>query len=407
MPYTFEEVIQNEMIKEHRKRPQPRYPIWIEGLKVFLIFMGAACAISYAAFYAGGYKAILYTVPFYVQPWLTTYVRRRWNTVIRDALLSVVFVAWLFLAPNLATGFTAMGYVVLLTGYQIVREFSYEPEREAGTCIIAINAAFMVLVGLLMILHRQWQFISVLNILAVGYAVLFLKYRHYMTVEELIETEKAAEERSNFSEQRIKDHNNRLLWFFCGIIVLIIAAVNEVGVEEALVHIVDKAVIRVEENLNGAEKVIKPTTNATVFDKELEWFEESDEFTLARLFGYIIRWILLYWYVLAILVFILYLLKEDYVRRKEKRKYEKLEYTETKEFYRGTAPKRFRRSLAQLLDRSEENLVRRAYYKRVKGEIGKTVERSDTPIQVGEKLPDAKELTKRYNEIRYKGEKRK
>ena len=49
--------------------------------------------------------------------------------------------------------------------------------------------------------------------------------------------------------------------------------------------------------------------------------------------------------------------------------------------------------------------MRRAYYKRVKGEMGKTVERSDTPIQVGEKLPDAKELTKRYNEIRYKGEK--
>ena len=231
-----------------------------------------------------------------------------------------------------------------------------------------------------------------------------LKYRHYMTVEELIETEKAAEERSNFSEQRIKNHNNRLLWFFCGIIVLTIVAVNEVGVEETLVHIVDKAVIRVEENLNGAGKVIKPTSNDVVFDEEWEWFEESDEFTLAKLFGYIIRWILLYWYVLAIIVFVLYLLKEDYVRRKEKRKYERLEYTETKEFYRGTAPKRSLRSIVRWLDRSEENLVRRAYYKRVKGEMGKTVERSDTPMQVGEKLSDAKELTKRYNEIRYKGE---
>ena len=39
--------------------------------------------------------------------------------------------------------------------------------------------------------------------------------------------------------------------------------------------------------------------------------------------------------------------------------------------------------------------------------MGKAVDRSDTPMQVGEKLPDAKELTKRYNEIRYKGEKSK
>lgn len=407
MPYTFEEVIQNEMIKEHRKRPQPRYPIWIEGLKVFLIFMGAACAISYAAFYAGGYEAILYTVPFYVQPWLTTYVRRRWNTVIRDALLSVVFVAWLFLAPNLATGFTAMGYVVLLTGYQIIREFSYETEREAGTGVIAINAACMVLVGVLMILHRQWQFISVLNILTIGYAVLFLKYRHYMTIEELIGTEKGSEEKSNFSEQRVREHNNRMFWVFCAIIILIIVVVNEAGTEEVLVRNIDKIVIRVEENLNHGGQKIKPIRTTPVLEEQVDWLKENYEFTLARLFGYIIRWILMYWYVLAIIVFILYMIKEDYMRRKEKRKYEKLEYSETKEFYKGTAPKRFRRSLVQLLDRSEENLVRRAYYKRVKGEIGKTVERSDTPMQVGEKLPDAKELTKRYNEIRYKGDQRK
>lgn len=404
MPYTFEEVIQNEMIKEHRKRPQPRYPIWIEGLKVFLIFMGAACAISYAAFYAGGYEAILYTVPFYVQPWLTTYVRRRWNTVIRDALLSVVFVAWLFLAPNLATGFTAMGYVVLLTGYQIIREFSYETEREAGTGVIAINAACMVLVGVLMILHRQWQFISVLNILTIGYAVLFLKYRHYMTIEELIGTEKGSEEKSNFSEQRVREHNNRMFWVFCAIIILIIVVVNEAGTEEVLVRNIDKIVIRVEENLNHGGQKIKPIRATPVLEEQVDWLEENYEFTLARLFGYIIRWILMYWYVLAIIVFILYMIKEDYMRRKEKRKYEKLEYSETKEFYKGTATKRSRRSLAQLLDRSEENLVRRAYYKRVKGEIDKTVERSDTPMQVGEKLPDAKELTKRYNEIRYKGD---
>ena len=366
--------------------------------------MGMACMISYAAFCAGGYETVLYTVPFYFQPWLTTYVRRKWYTVIKDALLAVVFTAWLFMAPNLATGFTAMGYVILLTGYQIVREFSYEPEREAGNGVIATNAVLMLLTGILMIVHRQWQFITFLNAVTVGYAVFFLKYRHYMTIEELIGTEKKAEEKSRFSEQRIREHNNRMFWAFCTIIVLTIVTVNKTGAEKILVGAIDQVVIRVEENLEGGGQKIRPLRTAPVMEEEVEWLEESYEFTLARLCGYMIRWILMYWYVLAAIVCILYMIKEDYIRRKEKRKYEKLEYSETKEFYKGTAQKRRRRSLAQVLDRSEENLVRRAYYKRVKGEMGKTVERSDTPMQVGEKLPDAKELTKRYNEIRYKGE---
>lgn len=317
MPYTFEEVIQNEMIREHRKRPQPRYPIWVEGLKVFLMFMGAACMISYAAYIAAGYEAVPYTIAFYVQPWLTTYVRRKWNAVIKDLILAVIFAAWLLLAPNLATGFTALGYVILLTGYQIIREFSYEPEREIGTCVVIIG----------------------------------------------------------------------------------------LGTDRALARVVDQVFTKAEDNLNGAWLGNRPPSMGTPLEEGREWLVTEDEFTLAILCGYIIRWILSYWYALAAVVFALYLIKEDYMRRKEKRKYERLEYTETTEFYKGTAQKRRHRSLAQLLDRSEENLVRRAYYKRVKGEMGKTVERSDTPKQVGDKLPDAKELTKRYNEIRYKGEK--
>lgn len=405
MPYTFEEVIQNEMIKEHRRRPQPRYPVWLEGLKVFLMFMGAACMISYAAFNARGYTTVLYSIPFYVQPWLTTYVRRKWNSVIKDMIVAVVFIVCLLFAPTLSTGFVALGYVIMLTGYQLIREFSYEPEREMGICIMIINGAFFLFAGLLIILHRQWEFEVLLNLLTVVYALLFLKYRHYLTVEDLIGTQKKAGEKINFSEHRIKHYNNRILWAFCGVVVLFVIIANGLGADKALAKVFDDIFIRVEENLHGAWLSNRPTNIGATMEGGREWLVTSDEFTLAKLCGYIIRWILSYWYVLAAVVFALYLIKEDYMRRKEKRKYERLEYTETTEFYKGTAQKRRHRSLAQLLDRSEENLVRRAYYKRIKGEMGKTVERSDTPKQVGDKLPDAKELTKRYNEIRYKGEK--
>ncbi len=404
MPYTFEEVIQNEMIREHRKRPQPRYPIWVEGLKVFLMFMGAACMISYAAYIAAGYEAVPYTIAFYVQPWLTTYVRRKWNAVIKDLILAVIFAAWLLLAPNLATGFTALGYVILLTGYQIIREFSYEPEREIGTCVVIINGAFFLFAGLLMILHHQWGFETLLSVQTVCYAVLLLKYRHYLNVDELIGEQKNTKEKTEFSEQRIKNHNNRMFWAFCAIAILLIVVIIGLGTDRALARVVDQVFTKAEDNLNGAWLGNRPPSMGTSLEEGREWLVTEDEFTLAILCGYIIRWILTYWYVLAIAVFVLYLIKEDYVRRKEKRNFEKLGYVETAEFYKGTAQKRRRRSFAQVFDRSEENLVRRAYYKRVKGEMGKTVERSDTPREVGEKLPDAKQLTKRYNEIRYKGD---
>ena len=46
--------------------------------------------------------------------------------------------------------------------------------------------------------------------------------------------------------------------------------------------------------------------------------------------------------------------------------------------------------------------MRRTYYKRVKGEMGKKVKRSDTPMQVGIKLSDLEPLVQQYNEVRYR-----
>ena len=141
--------------------------------------------ISYAAFNARGYTTVLYSIPFYVQPWLTTYVRRKWNSVIKDMIVAVVFIVCLLFAPTLSTGFVALGYVIMLTGYQLIREFSYEPEREMGICIMIINGAFFLFAGLLIILHRQWKFEVLLNLLTVVYALLFLNGMDHMITGEL------------------------------------------------------------------------------------------------------------------------------------------------------------------------------------------------------------------------------
>lgn len=53
----------------------PRYPVWIEALKVFLLFMGACCVLSYTAYFENEYMGILYTLPFYALLWLSTFIR--------------------------------------------------------------------------------------------------------------------------------------------------------------------------------------------------------------------------------------------------------------------------------------------------------------------------------------------
>ena len=127
---TYEEFINNEVLQVEKEKPLPKYPIIIEAMKVFLLFAGAVSIVSYAAYYSGGFDAVLYTLPLYVQPWITTFVRRRFSKVVLDAALFVIFAAWLLLSPALVVTLLAGAYMLAVTAYQIVREFSESEERE-------------------------------------------------------------------------------------------------------------------------------------------------------------------------------------------------------------------------------------------------------------------------------------
>lgn len=401
---TYEEFINNEVLKVEKEKPLPKYPIIIEAMKVFLLFAGAAGIVSYAAYYSGGNESVLYTLPLYVQPWITTWVRRRFRKVMLDVFVFVIFAAWLLFSPALVVTLLSAVYMLGVTAYQIVREFSESEEREAGIVIACFNAVLMVAVGIFAIVQGQRGFEWWLGGLALVYAILFTRYQHYIAIDEAIKHLESAAQHSHFSTRRVRRINNRIVWSFIALMLAAIGLAYAAGLGDA----VEKATAGVIAQIDiGGKKYYSVGASGTsteisdkIKDDRAKWDGSTQE--ESALMGNIIRGIIIGWCVIAVIALVIYLIREDRMRRRSDGKWEELDYEETHEFYRGTAPKRSRRSLGQILDRSPENLVRRAYYKKVKGEMGKAVKRSDTPMQVGAKLSGLGPLVQQYNEVRYR-----
>ncbi len=404
---TYEEFINKEVLQVEKEKPLPKYLIVIEAMKVFLLFAGAVSIVSYAAYYSGGFDAVLYTLPLYVQPWITTFARRRFGKVVLDAVLFVIFAAWLLLSPALVVTLLAGAYMLAVTAYQIVREFSESEEREAGVVIVCFNAVLMLAVGIFAIIQGLRSFEWWLGGLALMYAVLFARYQHYIAIDGAIKHLEGAAQHSNFSVRRVRRINNRIVWSFVIFMLAAVGMVYLVGLNKVVEQAAVEVIEYIEPDIGKGYAAGAPGTGGQMSDRIKHDFAKWDGSTqeengLTVLMGDIIQGIILGWCVIAVVALIIYLIHEERMRRREERDFEGLDYEETHEFYRGTAPKGLRKRFASMLDRSPENLVRRAYYKRVRGEMGEKVKRSDTPMQVGTKLSDLEPLVQQYNEVRYR-----
>lgn len=406
---TYEEFINNEVLQVEKEKPLPKYPIIIEAMKVFLLFAGAGSIISYAAYYNGGSEAVLYTLSLYIQPWVTTFVRRRFGKVVLDTVLFVLFAAWLLFSPALVVTLLSAVYMLGITAYQIVREFSESEEREAGIVILSMNAVLMLAVGVFAIVQGLRGFEGWLGGLALVYAVLYARYQHYISIEDAIKLLEDAAQHSNFSIRRVRRINNRIVWSFIIFLLAAVGAVYAIGLDQTVERAAYEVITLVEPDVSQEYSVGASGAGGHMSDKIKHDFakwdgSQQDENNLSVLMGNIIRGIILGWCVIAVIALVIYVLREESRRRCAETNGEDLEYEETHEFYRSKAPKSLRDRLAVWRNKSPENLVRRAYYKRVRGEMGKKVKRSDTPMQVGAKLAEVKPLVQQYNEVRYKKE---
>ncbi len=407
---TYEEFINNEMLKSEKGKPLPKYPIVIEAMKVFLLFAGAANIVSYAAYYNGGYDAVLYTLPLYVQPWIATFVRRRWKMVVLDVIVFVIFAAWLLFSPALTVMLLSGAYMLGVTGYQIVREFSENEEREASVLVVTFNAVILVSIGIFAIVQGLRGFEWWLGGLALLFAVLFARYQHYIAVEGALEHLNSAVQHSHFSIGRVRRINNRIVWNFILIMLTAIGLAYAVGLDNVVEYAASEVIESIGRDGSKGYSLGAPGTSTVMSDLPEDERPQYDGSTqednmLSRMLGHVMRGIIVCWCAIAVISLMIYLIREDRMRQRDEGKTTDLDYEETHEFYWGVGHNGLRQRLVSMLDRSPKNLVRRAYYRRVKGEMGKAVQRSDTPMQVSAKLSNMELLVQQYNEVRYKEEK--
>ena len=75
-------------------------------------------------------------------------------------------------------------------------------------------------------------------------------------------------------------------------------------------------------------------------------------------------------------------------------------YEETRVNLTKAERDKVRTNRLSIFDRSPENLIRREYWKKVRPEIDKTVLRSDTPGQAGDKLASVQPIVQDYDRVR-------
>ena len=401
---TYEEFINNEVLKVEKKKPLPKYPVGIEGLKSFLVFLGVAVIVSYAAYYCGGYEEVVYTIPLYIQPWISTLVRRRCNKVLLDVLLLFLCLSWLIYSPSLVVTLLSGVYMISVSVYQIVREMSEEEEKDAGLLTIIVNAVLMIGVGSFAIVQGRRGFEWFLGGQAVLFVVLFVYYQHYVAIEEAMKHLKFGPQQSFFSSVRLKAINNRSIWSFLGIFVIFTAFFYIVGLNDVVEELISEVVEYLDFENNFGFSLGAPGVSKMMSDLEqgelAKW--DGSRFGKNFVFGEIIKLIIIVWSILAIGVLAAHLWIEERMRSRLERKKEQVDNEEEKIFLKKKSRAKRKFDFTRFINRSEESQIRREYYKRVKGELGKSIKQSHTPKQVGEKLSHIEALANQYSRIRYK-----
>lgn len=132
--------------------------------------------------------------------------------------------------------------------------------------------------------------------------------------------------------------------------------------------------------------------------KAVQWMDNDFDLFL----GNLVKGIIFMFIVSGVFSLIFYLIQADRARKKEEPDYEEQGYVETKEFYKDTKKKKKKQSLAERLNYSPENRIRRAYYRRVKGEIGKRYAEAIHRVRWEKSWMIYRSWQKKYNEVRYK-----
>ena len=103
---------------------QPKYPVIIEALKVFLMLVGIVPIMLYAGYDLAGrtYEYSWFAIGFMLMPWISTYVRRCISSIFAYILVHLILGSWLLLSPHLILTCFGVIFWIILTVYGIVRQ---------------------------------------------------------------------------------------------------------------------------------------------------------------------------------------------------------------------------------------------------------------------------------------------
>ncbi len=389
--------------KDYYKKP--KYPIWVEALKVFLMVFGIVAIIIYAGYdlTGGTYRYSWYAIGFMLMPWISTYVRRSIHSILVYLLVHILMGGWLLLSPDLI--FTCFGivYWLILTVYGIVRTMAKTSERELSFAMLLLTMAAMICLYILAVDRNCLGITPVLMSLAILYGVMFLYYQHWIGVHDAL---KSIDKEGNFSVRRIIGFNNKMFLAYLGIVVAVFAILYIAGMDDMinwltamLIAFVRKASAVMSE-ADGTEGYVEEEVQQSSgeADTPMYGFETPEPSP----FWLVLEFILEVVFFAAVIAFIGYACYSIFKRFSEVHKYQEQGYEETKVFYKA-APKekKPRRSLREMFDNSPENRIRRAYYKKVRGHMGKKVHPYETPTEVAETVAEVREMVQAYDEARY------
>lgn len=386
---------------------KPKYPVWIEALKVFLMFSVGVLVILYAAYdlSGGGHGYTPFAAGFLLMPILATLVRRYSRNIFLFLIPHLFFGAYvLFLSPDIIL--TALGfvYVIALFLYGMVRQMSQTEEKEMS--MIVLFAAVFIMLGIygLAVYRGHAEYEKLLLGEGMLFAVLFLFYQHRVS---LVTTLGTIDKDSNFSTRHVIGFNTRVFFVYIFMAVALTIGLYLIGLGD-LLSLFGRWLLLMIRRIVRALVKVEPTPE-TIQEEAQE--EQQIQQDIGQVIGQGIEsgafWVFLSKVVeiLAIIGLIFLALWGIYQlikRFMSSYRYEGSGYEETRVYITRAPREKRERAAFSLFDRSPENRIRREYWRRVRGAIDKTVRRSDTPMEAARKLPPVAEIAEEYQKVRYR-----
>jgi hypothetical protein len=385
---------------------KPKYPIWIETLKVFLMFAPGVMILLYAGYdlAEGTYRYTPFALGFLLMPIFATIIRRSVRNLLFFLIPHILFGVYVyFLSPHIVM--TAIGflYVIILTVYGLVRQMSRQGEREM-TMLVIFAAVFIMLVVYGMAIYRgHGEYEMMLLGQGLSFVVLFLFYQHRIS---LLTTLGAIDKDSNFSTKHVIGFNTRVYFIYISMAVALFIGLYIAGFGD-LLRIFGRWLLLMIRKIVRALVKVDPTPETIEKEaQEAQQIQQDIGMVIGQGIETAMIWIILQKILevvttIGLIALAIYLIYRFIRRFMSSYQYVGSGYEETRVNLNRTVRDKVREGRLSIFDRSPENLIRREYWKKVRPEIDKTVLRSDTPEQAGDKLASVQPIVQDYDRVRY------